>query len=79
MKTPTKILEDFNNDSHHIYEDRIKIALASLRELVLAKKKEYLEEGCGYDREKSPIGYDYKVDGYNQALDDIANLFGGEG
>jgi len=58
-------------------QDYIDQALSALREVVLGKKKEakYIDspEAIRFNNEQY-----LKTEGYNQALQDIANLFGGE-
>jgi len=57
-------------------QDYIDQALFALRELVLAKKEYNPRDYC---QPTDPDDYKQgKTEGYNQALEDIANLFGGE-
>ena len=57
-------------------QDYIDQALSTLREVVLGKKKEakYIDspEAIRFNNEQY-----LKTEGYNQAIQDIANLFGG--
>jgi len=90
MKTPREILEelsksaqcaDYTNDDGDFcldcFQERIDQTLSALREVVLGKKKEakYIDspEAIRFNNEQY-----LKTEGYNQALQDIANLFGGE-
>jgi len=77
MKTPTpkEILEELIDAGWHEKSDRkekIDQALSALRECVLAKK---ITKSCPYSNIKCCTMQDYSK---NQAIQDIANLFGGE-
>jgi len=69
MKTPREILEELCHNTMGNPPYRIDQALSALRELVLSYQLKYGQLDMKLEREKVV---------YNRALEDIANLFGGE-
>jgi len=88
MKTPRMILRNLligeqipgsiGDRETRDEKEKIDQAFASLREIVLAKKKGKVELMIEIVKTEDGYKAKEKIDIYNQALQDIANLFGGE-